>query len=361
MRRRKIGWYAIAAAVLLAVSVFLYTESRSRPDPQQHNAATGPMLKFQATREHLTATVEVKGKSAYADETIVYAPFTADVTRWNVTDGAQVKQGDVLFELDDKALRQEIEEGQAALRKMELEMKIKNAQDAADAHVSETSVPATEADAIKRAAQKETRALQRELDELNRAVAESKLTAKREKLAQAKRTAPTDGMFLFVGAKEPKTVREGDPVGKIVGLSKLQMICTVSEFDVFQIKEGMPVDVKIDALKQETIRGAVERVSKFPKTDETSSGSPQFEVVVSLEPKGPLIAGLSMTGTIVTESKEGALVVPTLAVQRGKDQYYVLVESERGIEKRIVKIGLETAEKTEILEGLSEGDTVVLQ
>ena len=56
------------------------------------------------------------------------------------------------------------------------------------------------------------------------------------------------------------------------------------------------------------------------------------------------------------------LTIPTLAVQRDKDEYYVMVDNEQGApERRVVQIGVETPEKTEVLNGLSEGETVVIE
>jgi macrolide-specific efflux system membrane fusion protein len=55
------------------------------------------------------------------------------------------------------------------------------------------------------------------------------------------------------------------------------------------------------------------------------------------------------------------LTVSTIAVQRDKDGYYVILETPQGVVKRPIKVGLETADKTEVLEGLHEGDTVVQQ
>jgi multidrug efflux pump subunit AcrA (membrane-fusion protein) len=56
------------------------------------------------------------------------------------------------------------------------------------------------------------------------------------------------------------------------------------------------------------------------------------------------------------------LTVPTLAVQHDKDDDYVMVLSGFGAaERRTVKIGTETADKTEIVSGMNEGETVVLE
>jgi macrolide-specific efflux system membrane fusion protein len=151
-------------------------------------------------------------------------------------------------------------------------------------------------------------------------------------------------------------------VGKIVDISKLQMTTSVGEYDVFRIQPGMPAEVTIDALKQTKLTGKVEKVSKFPKAGNTAgAGTTQFEIVISLDTHDNLIAGLSLTASIQIDTKKNVLTVPTLAVQRDKEGYYVMLETDQGIQKRMIKVGLETADKTEVLEGLQSGDTVVLQ
>ncbi|MNI25867.1 HlyD family secretion protein [compost metagenome] len=124
----------------------------------------------------------------------------------------------------------------------------------------------------------------------------------------------------------------------------------------------MSVIVSVDALKQTKLKGKVEKVSKFAKSGtDQGTASAQFEVTISLEPHEQLIAGLSLSGTVETEKKQGTLVVPTLAVQYEKEEVYVMLQTPQGAQKQIIEIGMETAEKTEVLKGLNEGDTVILQ
>lgn len=204
--------------------------------------------------------------------------------------------------------------------------------------------------------------MQDELDALTRKTALKQLEEKKGKLAKAAMFAPVDGIFLFADKKEPPKLEERTAVGKIVDLTKLQLTTTVSEYEVYQIQPGMNVDVRVEALSGLKLAGKVERVSKFAKAGTDQGGAAaQFEVVVSLEPNEKLIAGLSLTGKITAEQKQGALVVPTIAVQRDKEAAFVYVLGAQGPERKTITIGLETADKTEVLEGLNEGDTVVLQ
>src|SRR5690606_1560262 len=105
----------------------------------------------------------------------------------------------------------------------------------------------------------------------------------RSKLAQAAYPAAEAGIFLLSSADAPQKVQEDQLLGKIVDVNKLQMITSVGEYDVFRIQPGMPVSVKVDAWKQTTLSGKVEKVAKFPKPSEGSGSNgsvTQFEIVI---------------------------------------------------------------------------------
>ncbi|RKN84974.1 efflux RND transporter periplasmic adaptor subunit [Paenibacillus ginsengarvi] len=360
MRKKKRWLYVGIAVLLFAISSLLYVQSHPGA-PKTPAAPAGSALSFKVAKENLANTVEVKGKSSYVKETIVYAPFSADITEWQASDGAQVAQGAPLFKLDDKALRDEIAQMNANMRKSDLETQLRTAEQAGAAKAGE-AIASTEGEALQRYAKNASKNVQDELDQVNRSIQSSQLETKKSKLSQAVTTAPEPGIFLLSAAAKPQKVAEGEAVGKIVDVSKLQMTTSVGEYDVFRIQPGMPVQISIDALKQTKLTGKVEKVSKFPKTTGANNTGPaQFEVVISLDTHDSLVAGLNLTATIETDNKQNVLTVSTLAVQRDKDGYYVMLETPDGTQKRAIKVGLETADKTEVLEGLQEGDTVVLQ
>jgi RND family efflux transporter MFP subunit len=360
MSKKKIALYATLAIVIFGVSAFLYVQSHPSAPTAAQPAANANVLRFKAAIEDLANTIEVRGKSSYVKEVEIYAPFSANVAEWNVADGAQVQKGDVLFRLDSRDLERQLTLQEANFRRMELEDKLKAAEEKVG-QISPPGIAGNDAEALQRYAQQTAKDIQSELEQVNRKIAETELAANRQKLAQAAYASPDEGIFLFNGTAAPQRVSENEPIGKIVDISQLQMITFVGEYDVFRIRPGMPATVKIDALGQTRLNGKVEKVAKFPKPSDNSSASAQFEIVISLEPHPDLIAGLSLTAEIETDNKKGVLTVPTLAVQREGDSTYVMVETEQGMERREIKVGLETAEKTEVLDGLKEGETVVLQ
>lgn len=359
--KKKIKW-AVILLVVAGISYGLYNFSNpSQPAEMTENSGAIP---FTVTKETLVNNIEVKGKSTYEQETFIYAPFGSEVKQWVVKDGQQVKKGEVLFRLDPSALQNELAQSEAAIKKQRLEAQLAQMQSKlAD---EEQLLPSTETEIKRKFAEKETAKLQSELNSVTLDIQQKDLDQKRKKLEKATYAAPASGIFLYDDPnKLPQAVKDNDRVGKIVDLSKLQLVTLVGEQDVFRIKAGMPVIVKMNAMKNEKLTGKVLKVSKFAKavTDQQNANQPaQFEVIIALDANEHLIAGLSLTGQIETNRKENAIVVPTVAVMREKDNYYVMLDKGNGqYERRDVKIGMETPEKTEVLEGLKEGDTVVLQ
>ncbi|MDQ1909807.1 efflux RND transporter periplasmic adaptor subunit [Paenibacillus sp. GD4] len=363
--KKKTWITSLAVITVVGVTATLYIQSHPSSPPPQSSLQTANALRFQAEREDIVSTVEVKGKSSYQKETYVNAPFTADVKSWSVTDGAQVKKGDVLFRLDDSLMQSEIAQLHAGNKKQEMDLRLAEFQDSTGGTSTAAAASVGETEAKQRFAQAETRRMQEDISRLTLEHNYKQLSQKTEKLKSAEFLAPEEGIFLFNDTKEPQSVKENERIGKIVDITKLQLLCMVGEYDLFRLKVGMPVQVKVEALKGVKLQGKVERLSKFAKTasdsDAANAAAAQFEVVISLEPHEQLIAGLSLTATIETDRKQGTLVIPTLAIQRDKEQYYVMVEGTQGLEKRILQIGLETPDKTEVLSGLQEGETVVLQ
>lgn len=270
----------------------------------------------------------------------------------------------MLFTLDQTTLRNEIATAEAANRKAKLEGEL-------NAFVSQqeddTAVPAgTEAERLKALAAQETARLNDELNQVTAEIQAKELSEKKAKLGTAVYHAPENGIFLFDSSTErPQTVTDNQYIGKIVDMKKVEFIAQVGEQDIFRIKKGMKVKVKMTAMKDLILNGEVTEVAKFATTttgQNTAGQIPQFEVVISLQPDEHLIGGLSLSGDIETSRKEKAVVVSNIAVIREGELAFVMLDKGNGqYERKEIKVGMETTDKTEVLSGLKAGDTVVLQ
>ncbi|NIK76592.1 HlyD family secretion protein/macrolide-specific efflux system membrane fusion protein [Paenibacillus castaneae] len=359
--KKKIKWIIIGL-ILIGISFGLY--KLGNPSAPVAITTDNQPITFQVKKETLVNKVEVKGKSLYEQETLVYAPYGSEVSSWTVVDGQQVKKGDILFTMDQRAVQNEITQMEAVLRKAKLEGELSDylSQLNDDSKALETS----EEERKRTLVEKEMNRITKELNEVTNSIQAKELQQKKKMLNESVYRSPATGIFLFDNPnKRPQALGNNEYVGKVVDLNKLQFIALVGEQDIFRIKEGMSVQVKMNAMKQLNLAGKVLKVSKFAKTGSDQNSldqAAQFEVVIVLEPNEYLIAGLSLNGAIETERKEMATVVPTLAISREQDKHFVMFDLGNGqYERRDIKIGMETAEFTEVLEGLKEGDQVVLQ
>ena len=93
----------------------------------------------------------------------------------------------------------------------------------------------------------------------------------------------------------------------------------------------------------------------------SSSGSSAFPVVISVtgSPAG-LYAGSSATVSIIYRQLSNVLVVPTLAVTRANGKAYVTVDKNGVKSKHLITVGLSSGGSTQVVSGLTSGDTVVV-
>jgi HlyD family secretion protein len=107
----------------------------------------------------------------------------------------------------------------------------------------------------------------------------------------------------------------------------------------------------------------VTKISPFGKEKENVT---TFEVRVSIQnPGGELKTNMTANAEVILEEKKGVLLVPESAVLYDKARQPSLEvpdpRAKGGKRKVGVKLGISNGVKTELLEGLKEGDQVVLQ
>jgi RND family efflux transporter MFP subunit len=123
-----------------------------------------------------------------------------------------------------------------------------------------------------------------------------------------------------------------------------------------RIRVGAPVTVTTDALPGSAVTGRVARVP--PLVDERSRS---FEVVVEVPGGGALVGGLFARAAVRTGEMKDALVVPPAALVRdGSGAAEAFVVAAGKAERRPVRLGGETPDAVQVVEGLQEGDVVVL-
>ncbi|UNK19243.1 HlyD family efflux transporter periplasmic adaptor subunit [Paenibacillus sp. N3/727] len=382
---KKIIKWTVLVAVLAFVGYWGYGKMKPAA-PVDPMMEAPQVISFPVTEETIMSTVQVKGRSEYGRETNVYTPFEAKVSSWKVVNGQQIKKGDILFNLEQKELRQQLQQKEAEQKKRKLEQEKKKQEQEKKKKEQELEefilnqgldnapLGATEAERLKALAEQlktlteqENAQLSSQLEEVNDIIERQAMADLHDKLNLSTYRSPDSGIFLFDSTQkpQPQSVTANQYIGKIVDLNSLRFVAYVDENDVFSIKPGMAVEVKMPSIKDLRLKGKVVEVAKFAEAvtqEKQTSQTPQFKVIISLPKNDRLIGGLTLNGEIVSEQKDKAIVVPKLAVMTEGGESYVMVDKGNGqIERQDIKIGMVTLDKTEVLSGLKAGDSVVLQ
>ncbi len=147
--------------------------------------------------------------------------------------------------------------------------------------------------------------------------AELSLQNQREQLEDYSITSPIAGTVIQKNSKAGDSIDTGSNqtvMAIIADMSKMVFEISVDELDITKVQVGQKVDITADAIEDKAFEGVVDYISVVGTTQNGVTSYPvRIEV---LNPEG-LIPGMNVTANIVVESRENALVVPVSAVQRG--------------------------------------------
>jgi len=203
-------------------------------------------------------------------------------------------------------------------------------------------------------------------DSIERAKAEADLIKAEGVLAAAERAlrdcelrAPFAGTVQAVKAVEGATATRGQEMLTLADDSEIHVVAQVSELDMGIIKEGLEVQVILEAFGDQGRMSA--RLGPIPQYGRYQDGITVFDVPIYLDSDLPgLRLGMSARVAIPVGVALDVLYVPIHAVYSGIDGSFVFVPSGDDVEQRPVKTGVSDGIMVEVTEGLEEGETVIV-
>ena len=343
----------------------------------------------------LVRTLQFSARVATLSRVDVGSTVTGRVAQVRVMEGTQVRQGDVLVQLESDELRAALAQAVAAERqaKARLEGLRSTGRTAAQA-------ARAQADASLQAASASLARVQQlvaegfyspaQLDEARRAVdvaraqqlgaqaqlqatadagtevaqaqaqlalAQAATVAAQARLAQATLVAPADARVLVREVEPGQIVQPGKALLSLALAGPTQLVAQVDERFLEQLQLGQPAWVVADAFAAQ--RFAARVLSIAPAVDAQRGA---IEVKFSIE-QAPAFLREDMTLSVEVETarRERTLVLPQAALRgpAGGDQASVLVLQDGRAQVRNVRLGLRTLDAVEVLGGLKESDTVL--
>ena len=184
------------------------------------------------------------------------------------------------------------------------------------------------------------------------------LTDAQDALAACSVYPPYDGTMASVDVAVGDDVVSGSVIGSVITPQKIAEI-SLNEIDVASVKNGQRATLVFDAVPDLPVTG---KVAEVDTVGAVSQGVVSYNVKVAFDVQDERIKpGMSVSVTIITDSKQDVLLVPLGAVKtaNGGSSVQVLVNGQP--QTRVVTTGSSNDTMIEITSGLNEGDEVITQ
>ncbi|HET9228158.1 MAG TPA: HlyD family efflux transporter periplasmic adaptor subunit [Thermoanaerobaculia bacterium] len=384
---RRLAWGAASLGLFVAVLVLL--PGWLRPSVERDRIRTGIV-----DRGPIEGIVEASGTVIPAFEGVLSSPVDARVEKILKRPGETVRAGEEILRLDTSQYRlaletlednlakkaNEQEQIRLALDKSlrDLRGRIESARLDAEAFeyraeqnrklqkdglVSEQTLKASETDAKKArielsklqdSVEDERQAAQARVQGLNldlQTLYKERANALR-RLELATTRSDRAGVLTWVIPQEGATIRTGEVIARIADLDSFRVEATVSDVHSSRLAAGLPVRVMIDG---QPLSGRLSTV--YPTIE---NGAVKFAADLD-DPRHPKLRNnLRADVLVVTASRAGALRVPKGPfTQGGNAEPVFVIDGDRAV-RRSVRFGVAGYEHFEVLDGLSEGEEVIL-
>jgi len=337
------------------------------------------------TRQNLTSKLEIASEFLPFQEIDVYAKVSGYIQKLYIDWGTHVRQGQLLAVLEIPELQQQLAQDEAALRRSEQDVERSREDLGRDqsaysvAHVSYTRLAEVQKTRPELVAQQDIDVAQGKDLEAGAAVSGAKaslaaaeqsaiafkaaLEKDKAMYAYARMTAPFDGVVTHINAYTGALLPAGTGSGKgdsaLCHLSQnnlLRLVIPVPERAVPDIHIGEDVAVNVSAPRR-TFSG---KVVRFSDQIDPATRTMHTELNVP-NSKFELVPGMYASVQLPMHTAANVLTLPVQAVQSaGEGRGSVLVvNSSNQLEKRDVALGLQTANRVEIVSGLEENQMVV--
>lgn len=142
--------------------------------------------------------------------------------------------------------------------------------------------------------------------------------------------------------------------------NSMKVKVAVDELDIAKIKLGQKSEIRFDAVKDKVFEGVVEVI---PETGTSSNNVTSYDVVVSITDPSGIMIGMTANVNVLVDDKEDTLAIPAEALVQKDGKKYVLVESGSSSASNLkeIKTGIENETYIEILEGVTEGEKLLVE
>lgn len=358
--KKKTVIISVVAVVVAIIAIYLVFGLKSETK-----------LNFETTTvgvANISNSVTATGTIEPVTQVDVGTQVSGIVSKLYVDYNSVVKKGQVIAELDKTNLISELNISKAALNDAQSTLKYQKANyDRYHTLYSKGLVSADDYESALLSYRQAQDAVRQKKESVTKA---------QTNLGYATITSPIDGVVLAKEVEEGQTVAASFNTPTLFtiaqDLTDMRVIADVDEADIGEVKEGERVSFTVDAFPNDTFEGEVTQVRQEATT---TNNVVTYQVVISAPNKSlKLKPGLTANVTIFTYEKKNVVSVPNKALRFTPTKELVgkaIIKDCKGAKKvwtydgktfkaYAVKTGLTDGINTEILEGLSRGQKIVV-
>lgn len=151
---------------------------------------------------------------------------------------------------------------------------------------------------------------------------------------------------------------------QVIPQDKMSVSVTIDEMDILAVAIGQEAEVTVDALPGRFYTGTVTEINPQGQTSEYSwaRGNSKYDITIVIDRDENMLKGMNATAILTVGVTEDVLTLPVEALSQKGSQTIVYTgydpETRTLLDPVNVTVGLSDGSTAQILDGLSEGDTV---
>jgi len=355
--KRGVKWFAVLVVVAAAGFTAWWFSGDARKAPE-------PLNTVEVTRGDIQLLVSATGVLEPSNYVDVGAQVSGQLETIHVRVGQNVKEGDLLAEIDPTvytakvdATRAQLKNQQAQIADRKAQLRLAEIQFQRQQNLYREEATTREslqtAEATLASAKAQLAMLEAQIEQTS-----STLRAEEANLGYARIYAPMDGTVVSIEARQGQTLNASQTAPllmRIANLATMRVRAQVSEADISKLEPGMRVYFTTLGDPDSRLYGELDYIEPTP---EVTNNVVLYNALFEAEnPQGKLLPNMTAQVFFIQKEALNVLRVPASAVQGNTVQ---VLDAAGNPQAQTVTTGISNRVQTEILSGLEEGQEVVL-
>lgn len=290
----------------------------------------------------ISETTNFSGKIVPNQEVSLVPKMPGKVDSLNVEIGDMVDSGQTIFTLDDSDIRKQVNQAKQALSSAQSSL-----DQAKEQKRQAESVPG----APPGASGVSLAGVQGQVEQAQMAYDQAK-----DALEDVKITSPVEGVVSEININEGGIATNAQASVVILDISEMFVEIDVPEKIVSQISEGQDASVDISAVNKIS-EGVIQNISPAP---DQRTKLYKSKILINDAPE-EIKVGMFVKVSFAINSKEKIIAVKSDSIIEDGEKNYVFIAEKGKALKKLVELGIDSGEYTEIVKGLKKDQEVIVK